>query len=108
MPRLDKIIKDRKKKGKPVGDFLSPGEVDVLLRGVTGEADEPDNDHEISEDDWAAAMAEQCICDEHDFPNRIKIDFTADQVSRLLSLLDEQKIIDLYDIYHLLKVNGPR
>ena len=42
-------------------DFLSQSEVDALLKGVTGETDELDID--ISEDDWAAAMAAQVDLD---------------------------------------------
>jgi len=66
------------------GDFLSPGEVDALLKGVTGEKPSPADRvsemvnafNNISEDDWAAAMAEQAM-EEH--PDACKPTMTKSQ-----------------------------
>ena len=113
MPTLTQIIEQREARGEKTKDFLSQDEVNALLKGVTGE----DDDDSISEDDWAAAMAEQVECEHSDRQPPSKYRSIADWETIGMSVADWRKIVELlktqpigefYDIYTTIISNLPR
>lgn len=113
MPTLAQIIEQREVRGEKVKDFLSQEEVNALLKGVTGEED----DDQISEDDWAAAMAEQAVLEQEDrqppskyFPRNDweTIGMSVADWRKIVELLKTQPIGEFYDIYTTIISNLPR
>ncbi len=114
MPTLADYVKAKEARGEKVGDFLSQDEVNALLKGVTGE---DDGDDQISEDDWAEAMAEHAGLDQEDHQPPSKYFPRADWETIGMSVADWRKIVELlktqpigefYDIYTTIISNLPR
>ena len=113
MPTLADYVKTKEARGEKVGDFLSQDEVNALLKGVTGE----DDDDQISEDDWAAAMAETAVLEQEGRQPPSKYFPRADWETIGMSVADWRKIVELlktqpigefYDIYTTIISNLPR
>ena len=78
-------------------DFLTQDEVNALLKGVTGE------EEDVSEDAWAAAMAEQakleCRHPNQNIEKTYSVTMPENAWRKLVDLLKPQPIGEFYHIY---------